>query len=44
MDNALGDPLTIEPGELLDEVEVFQKHWPFRSGGFRILIVAHGRA
>jgi len=26
MNHALGDPLTIEPSELLDEVKVFQKH------------------
>src|SRR5258708_1883353 len=43
MDHALGDPLTIEPSELLDEVKVFQQHRPFRSGGLRILIVAYGR-
>src|SRR5216683_2988872 len=43
MNHALGDPLTIEPSELLDEVKVFQKHRPFRSGGLRILIIAHRR-
>src|ERR1700738_1705881 len=43
MNHALGDPLTIEPSELLDEVKGFQKHRPFRSGGLRILIIAHRR-
>src|SRR4030081_1375481 len=43
MNHALGDPLTIEPSELLDEVKVFQKHRPIRSGGLRILIIAHRR-
>src|ERR1700738_200176 len=43
MDHTLGDSLTIEPSELLDEVKVFQKHRPFRPGGLRILIIAHRR-
>src|ERR1700675_3067649 len=43
MDNALGNALTVEARQLLDEVKVFQKHRPVRSSGLRILIIAHGR-
>jgi hypothetical protein len=43
MDHTLGDSIAVEARQLLDKMKVFQKYRPFRSGGFRILIIAHGR-
>src|ERR1700688_1279264 len=43
MDHALWDSLAVEARQLLDKLKVFQKHRPFRSGGLRILIIAHRR-
>ena len=44
MDHPLGDPLPVEPGQLLDEVLVLEEHGTARSGGLAALVVDDGRS